>query len=280
MGFMKDDGTLSLLDKKMDDLRKHFLDAASSASNRNKEQCGTRLLATKESLGFLISFDLANEDSDAKIKFPNGEIITSCDKEVKKNLNMAVIKACLDNKMKKKAMLLRSFAKDNVPLSSSHEKMHELRKHFLNTALPLAQNRYKKQSVNHLSTTKENLIFRISFDPANGEIETKIKFPNGKTVTSYNEEVQKHLIRALIKTCLDNKMKKKAMLLRSFVKDNATLSLDEKRDELQKHFLDVASSSAPNRNKKQSSRLRKKLAVTRSNEVVDFETVDDFVNVH
>jgi len=80
---------------------------------------------------------------------------------------MAVIKACLDNKMKKKAMLLRSFAKDNVPLSSSHEKMHELQKHFLNTALPLAQNRNKKQSVNHLSTTKENLIFRISFDPAN-----------------------------------------------------------------------------------------------------------------
>merc|ERR1711982_89992 len=120
----------------------------------------------------------------------------------------------------------------------------------------------------------------MGFDPANGDIVTRIEFPNGKTVTSEKEEVKKHLIRAVIKTCLDNKMKKKAMLLRSFVKDNATLSLDEKRDELQKHFLDVASSSAPNRNKKQSSRRRKKLAVTRSNEVVDFETVDDFVNVH
>merc|ERR1711862_824895 len=175
----------------------------------------------------------------------------------------------------------RSIVKDNVALSSSHEKMDDLRKHFLNAASLLAINRNKKQSVNRLSTTKESLFFRISFDPANGDIVTRIEFPNGKTVTSDKEEVKKHLIRAVIKSCLDNKMKKKAMLLRSFVKDNATLSsTDEKMDELRKHFLDAASSSAFNRNKKQSSRRRKKLAVTRSNEVVDFETVDDFVNVH
>jgi len=109
----------------------------------------------------------------------------------------------------------------------------------------------KKLQTSALPMAKESVIFRILFNPLNEDNGGKIKFPNGETVTSEQIEVKKHLTRAVIKACLDNKMKKKATLLRSFMKDDGTLSLlDKKMDDLRKHFLDAAS-SASIRNKEQ-----------------------------
>merc|ERR1711933_690963 len=161
--------------------------------------------------------------------------------------------------MKKKATLLRSFMKNYNNFTASDTKMEELRIHFIDVASQSqsATNLNKKHNLTvmksnendqdklkatdsdnlqPLPTTKENLNFRISFDPVNGDNETKIKFPNGKTVTSDKKEVKKNLIRAVIKACVENNMKKKAKLLRSFMKDDITFSSsDKKMDELRKN---------------------------------------------
>merc|ERR1711862_293023 len=99
------------------------------------------------------------------------------------------------------------------------KKMDNLRKHFLDVASPSSSNRHTNQIINSPSTAIETHSFLISFE-TNKNNETNVKFPNGKTVSSHKKEVNKNLIRAVIKACLDNNMKKKAKLLRSSIKDD------------------------------------------------------------
>jgi len=84
--------------------------------------------------------------------------------------------------------------------------------------------------------------FKISFDPTIEGDTVNIIFPNGKTITCVNEEVRKHLTRAIAKACGNNGMKRKASLLRSFMKaDKSVKSCGKKWNEFESHFLDISS---------------------------------------
>merc|ERR1712157_692257 len=79
----------------------------------------------KQDLHFSVSFDPTSTNS-VEIVLPNGKVVSSKKKEVMKHVTRAVINACLDNNMPKKAASLRPFMKDERPSSPKQQKVREV----------------------------------------------------------------------------------------------------------------------------------------------------------
>lgn len=79
----------------------------------------------KQDLHFRVSFDPTSANS-VEIVLPNGKVVSSKKKEVMKHVTRAVINACLDNNMPKKAASLRPFMKDEIPSSPKQQKVREV----------------------------------------------------------------------------------------------------------------------------------------------------------
>lgn len=109
----------------------------------------TKVPDTKETLQFNVSFDPTNPEGSVEIKLPNGKTFTAKKKEVMKHVTRAVIKACVENNMNKKAASLRPFMKDEVPTSPKQVKLREA---FLD--IPVAKRAKKCKGCNSHCLTK------------------------------------------------------------------------------------------------------------------------------
>jgi len=104
-------------------------------------------------MNFKITFDPTNDGETVNIIFPNGKTITCVNKEVRKHLTRAVVKACGNNGMSKKARILGSLLDANLSLRSSSKKRTSFQKHFFDISSPEAKRTKKTTIENDNSTT-------------------------------------------------------------------------------------------------------------------------------
>jgi len=114
----------------------------------NKE-IATGAPSSKETVPFQVSFDPTDPNNSVKIQLPNGKTVTTQKKEVMKHVTRAVIQACAENNMNKKAASLRPFMKDEVPASPKQDKLREA---FL--GIPAAKRAKKENGCNTHRLTK------------------------------------------------------------------------------------------------------------------------------